>query len=586
MTIRKVAATIAGTAAMALVLTSCAESQRDDNGDNGDNGNDNNAAADNGDDTGNGEDATGGSDGGDAAPEPTDGTFIFGAAGAPTTFDPFYASDGETFRITRQIFQNLIGIESGGTEGVPELATEWEGSEDGLTWTFTLQEGVTFHDGTDFNAEAVCANFDRWQDQNEIGQNPAVAYYYGNDFGFGDDALVEDCEATDEHEATVTLTRVTGKFPMVLSQSAYAMHSPTAMEEYDANDVQAEGEAFVYPEYANEHPTGTGPFMFDSYDNAGGTVSLVRNEDYWGDPSGVAELVFRIIPDENARRQELEAGTINGYDLPNPIDWSALEEGGNQVEIRDPFNILYLALNPVADPQLEDPLVRQALYHALDRETLVRNQLPEGAEVATQFIPNTVAGYDESIEAYEYDPELAQQLLQEAGVEDLTIELWYPTEVTRPYLPDPQRIYDAVRADWEAAGITVEPVSRPWAGGYIDGTQQSQAPAFFLGWTGDLNSADNFLCAFFCGDDNQFGTSPLPYHGDLQDALRAADGEPDEAAREAMYQELNSNIMSEDWLPGLPISHSPPAIVVGPNVEGLVASPLTAEDFSTVTVTE
>jgi peptide/nickel transport system substrate-binding protein len=564
---RKVAA-IAGSATLALVLTSCAESERDDGGD-----------------------AGGGSDSGSATDDAgaggsSDAQLVFGAAGAPTTFDPFYASDGETFRVTRQIFENLIGIEPGGTEGVPELATSWEGSEDGLTWTFELQDGVTFHDGTEFNAEAVCANFERWADQNEVGQNPAVAYYYGNDFGFGEDSLYESCEATDELTAEVTISRATGKFPMVLSQSSYAIQSPTAMEEYNANDVAAEGEAFVYPEYAQEHPTGTGPFMFESYDNAGGTVTLTRFDDYWGEPAGVAELVFRIIPDENARRQELEAGTIQGYDLPNPVDWASLEEAGNQVLIRDPFNILYLALNPVADPQLEDPLIRQALYHAINRETLVQNQLPEGATVATQFFPETVAGYNSDIQPYEYDPEMAQELLAEAGAEDLEIELWYPTEVTRPYMPDPQRIYDAVRADWEAAGITVNPVSRPWAGGYIDGTQGSQAPAFFLGWTGDLNSADNFLCAFFCGDDNQFGTSAYPWHEELQEDLRAADAEPDEAARAALYQELQADIMSEEWLPGLPISHSPPAIVVGPNVEGLVASPLTAEDFSTITLTE
>ena len=575
--IHRKAAALIGSAALALALTSCAESERDDEG----TGADGDTATDGG--TTDGSDGTAG--GGGAGGEASDATFIFGAAGEPTTFDPFYASDGETFRVTRQIYENLIGIEEGGTEGVPELATSWESDEEGLVWTFELQEGVTFHDGTDFNAEAVCANFERWADQNEAGQNPSGAYYYGNDFGFGDDSLYESCEATDEYTATVTVSRATGKFPMVLSQSAYAMQSPTAMEEYDANDIALEGEAFVFPEYAREHPTGTGPFMFESYENAE-SVTLTRNDDYWGDPAGVSEIVFRIIPDENARRQELEAGTIHGYDLPNPVDWQSLEEAGNQVLIRDPFNILYLALNPVADPQLEDPLIRQALYHAINRETLVQNQLPDGATVATQFFPDTVSGYNSDIAAYEYDVERAQDLLAEAGAEDLAIDLWYPTEVTRPYMPDPQRIYDAVRSDWEAAGITVNPVSRPWAGGYIDGTQNSQAPAFFLGWTGDLNSADNFLCAFFCGDDNQFGTSAYDWHGDLQDALRAADAEPDEATREGLYQELNANIMSEEWLPGLPISHSPPAIVVAADVEGLVPSPLTAENFATVTITE
>src|SRR5699024_11534389 len=97
---------------------------------------------------------------------------------------------------------------------------------------------------------------------------------------------------------------------------------------------------------------------------------------------------------------------------------------------------------------------------------------PEGAEVATQFFPSTVSGYNDSSKAYEYDPDKAQELLEEAGVPDLEIELWYPTEVTRPYLPDPQRVYDAVKADWEAAGITVNPVSKPWDGGYTEGGQQ------------------------------------------------------------------------------------------------------------------
>jgi peptide/nickel transport system substrate-binding protein len=321
---------LATSAALALVLTSCAESQRDDE-----------TPADDG--------ATGTADAGNetGGESSSDDTFVFGAAGAPTTFDPFYASDGETFRVTRQIFQNLIGIEAGGTEAVPELATEWTPSEDGLVWDFTIQEGVKFHDGTDLDAEAVCANFERWADQNEAGQSPSGAYYYGNDFGFGEDSLYESCEATEPMTAQVTVTRATGKFPMVLSQSSYAIQSPTAMEEYGANDIALEGEAFVFPEYATSHPTGTGPFTFEAYDNAGGTVTLARNEEFWGDPAGVANLVFKIIPDENARRQELEAGTIQGYDLPNPVDWQALEDGGNQVLIRDPFNVLYLALNPV-----------------------------------------------------------------------------------------------------------------------------------------------------------------------------------------------------------------------------------------------
>ncbi len=557
---RKVAA-IAGSACLALVLSSCAESEREESPD----------AAEGS-----------GSEGGTS-----DAQFVFGAAGAPTTFDPFYASDGETFRITRQIFQNLIGIEEGGSEPVPELAKSWEGSEDGLTWTFDLQDGVTFHDGTPFNAEAVCANFERWYDQNETGQNDAVTAYWASDFGGfkgGDESLYDSCEATDELTAEVTVTRSTGKFPIVLSQSSYAMQSPTAMEEFDANGVETEGEGFVFPEYATDRPTGTGPFTFEDYDVQNGTVTLKRFDDFWGDKAGVETLIFKIIADETSRRQELDAGTIDGYDLPNPVDWGGLEESGNQVLIRDPFNILYLGINPVADQQLVDDDVRMALYMAINRDQLVTSQLPEGATVATQFVPPTIDGYNDDLQPVVYDPDAAEQLLADAGMSDLTLDLWYPTEVSRPYMPDPQSIYNAVKADWEAIGVTVNPVAKPWAGGYLDGVQQGSAPAYLLGWTGDYNGADNFLGAFFAGDDNEFGTGEYEWAQDLQDGLRAADAEADPANRTELYQQLNADIM--EWLPGFPISHSPPALVVGPKVQGLVPSPLTAEDFSTVTISE
>jgi len=123
--------------ALAVGVTSCAESEREGTGNESDEGG---------------------------------GTFTFGAAGAPEMFDPLYATDGETFRVTRQMFEGLLDIEPGGAEVIPGLATEWTSNEDGTVWDFTLREGVKFHDGTDFNAEAVCANFERMFDQNEAGQ--------------------------------------------------------------------------------------------------------------------------------------------------------------------------------------------------------------------------------------------------------------------------------------------------------------------------------------------------------------------------------------------------------------------------------
>ncbi|HEV2797012.1 MAG TPA: ABC transporter substrate-binding protein [Nocardioides sp.] len=539
----------------AATLASCAASDRDSGG-------------------------SGGGSGGEDA-----GTFVFGAAGAPEMFDPFYATDGETFRVTRQMFEGLLGIEPGSAEVVPELATEWTPNDDGTEWTFTLRDDVTFHDGEPFNAEAVCYNFDRMFDQNEAGQ--VAGEYWGYVMGaFSNDAensLYQSCEAAGEFEAVVTISGPTSGFPTMLTLESLSMQSPKALEEGDANGIAAEGEGFAFPEYAN-NPVGTGPFTFGEYDEANGEISLTRNDDYWGEAAQVGELVFRVIPDESTRRQELEAGSINGYDLPNPVDWNALEEAGNSVEIRDAFNILYLGFNPDTNPQLQDLKVRQALNHAINREQLVSTQLPEGAEVATQFMPKTVSGYNTDLQVPEYDPELAKQLLAEAGAEGMMLDFAYPTEVSRPYMPDPQKLYEALRTDLEAVGVKVNVKTASWNGGYLDNVTAGKYDAYILGWTGDYDSPHNFIGTFFGNlKENDFGTSAMPWGQQLADDLKAADAIVDEAERSAAFEEINAQIM-EEYLPGLPISHSPPALVVGPGVEGVVPSPLTAEEFDTVSV--
>jgi peptide/nickel transport system substrate-binding protein len=128
-------------------------------------------------------------------------------------------------------------------------------------------------------------------------------------------------------------------------------------------------------------------------------------------------------------------------------------------------------------------------------------------------------------------------------------------------------------------------VSRPWAGGYTETTQVGGAPVFLLGWTGDYNSPDNFIGTFFGSPEGMFHTGQSPWGQELADRLRAADAEPDEQTRIAMYEELNRSLMAE-YLPAVPLSHSPPAIVTRENVDGLIPSPLTAEEFAPVSISE
>lgn len=512
-------------------------------------------------------------------------TFTFGAAGAPKLFDPFYATDGETFRVTRQMHQGLLGVKPGTADVQPELAESWTPSADGLTWEFKLKQGVKFSDGEPFNAEAVCANFTRMYESKGAAQTAAEywGYFFGSFSDKPEGSLYKSCEAKDESTAVIGITRATSSFPTILSLDSFSMQSPKAMAAGDAGNVQAAGEGFTYPPYVMA-PVGIGPYKLDKYDEANKTVTLVANDMFYGEKPKTAKLVFKIIPDESTRRQELQAGSIDGYDLPNPVDWKGLEDEGNSVEVRPAFNILYMGLNAKKNPVLKDLKVRQALSHAINRDQMVKTQLPEGAQAASQFMPDTVSGYNTSLQPDAYDPEKAKALLKEAGAEGMTLQFAFPTEVSRPYMPDPQKIHDAFKKDLEAVGIKVDVVSKPWNGGYLDDASAGNYDAWLLGWTGDYNAADNFLGTFFSNyEQNDFQTSAYPWGKKLSEDLKAADAIVDEAARKAAYEQLNKQI-AQEYIPGLPISHSPPALVVSSKVQGLVASPLTAEMFDQVTV--
>ncbi len=513
------------------------------------------------------------------------GTFTFGAAGAPKLFDPFYATDGETFRVTRQMFNGLLTIKPGTADVAPDLATEIPTSDNGLDWTFKLRTDVKFTDGTPFNADAVCKNFERMFDQNADAQSGPAEYWSYTMGAFKDKAsesLYKGCKVVDDATVTLSVNTTTSKFPTMLSLASFAMQSPTAMDKGDANNVKAQGEGFVYPAYS-QAPVGTGPFKLDKYDEANKTVTLVRNDTYFGEKAKPDKLVFKIIPDETTRRQELKAGSIDGYDLPNPVDWKGLKDDGNQVLVRPAFNILYMGLNPEKNPKLKDLKVRQALDMAINREQMVQTQLPEGATAASQFMPDTVAGYNKDVAVTPYDVAKAKSLLKEAGAEGMTLNFAYPTEVSRPYMPNPQKIFEALRTDLEAVGVKVNAIAKPWNGGYLDGIDAGAFDAWIIGWTGDYNAADNFLGTFFAPTKNDFHTFSQPWGKMLSADLKAADAIVDENERSAAYEKIATQIKDE-YVPGLPLSSSPPALVIGPKVQGLVASPLTAEEFAPVTV--
>ncbi|SEE29682.1 ABC transporter substrate-binding protein [Jiangella alba] len=555
---RKAGRVLALTAAVGLLVAACGG---DDSGGSGDSG------------SGNG-------DGGDPK------TFIFGASDDPKTLDAAYVSDGESFRVIFQVYETLVQLEPGTTEVVPGLAEEWEVSDDGLTYTFHLREGVSFHDGEPFDAEAVCFNFDRWYNFTGPAQSGDVTYYWQTVFGgfatkevdsAPDTSRYQSCAATDEFTATLTLTEPSSALLAGLVLPAFSIASPKAIEE-GGTDIVASGDSFTYSGgFGSEVVAGTGPFQFVSWDR-GESLVLERNEDYWGDAPALDEIIFRPIADPTARLQALQAGEIDAYEGVNAADIGAIEGNGDQVVERPAFNVGYVGFNNKL-PIFQNEKIRQAIAHALNRQGLLDAAYPEGAVVANQFLPPDQWGYNDSVEGYEYDPDLARQLIQESGETNLTLEFWYPSDVSRPYMPDPQAVYESFAADLQAVGFTIVPKTVPWTPDYLQNIQgDGLGQLHLLGWTGDYADPDNFVGTFFRQDRPEFGFTDPTIQGKLNEAL----GMTDQAERETLYQEINQLLY--DYIPGVPFVHNQPLLALAGDITGYTPSPVSLEYFKLVDI--
>lgn len=514
----------------------------------------------------------------------TKDAFVFAASSDPVMLDPAMASDGETFRIARQQFEGLIGTKPGTTELEPLLATAWKASTDSTSFTFTLREGVKFSDGTDFNAEAVCANFDRWYNWSGVNQSENITYYYGKLMrGYrtganSADALYKSCEAKSATEVTVNLTGPFVHFLDAMTLPAFSMQSPTAMKKYNADDTAGKDTDPRFSEYATAHPTGTGPFVFEKWER-GQQITLKRNDNYWGEKAKVSTVIVRTISDAKARTQELQAGNIDGYDLVAPADQATLKSAGFQILQRPAFNILYLGMNQKVKA-LSDLKVRQAISYAIDKDALIKQVMPEGTTAAINYMPDNVTGWTKDVTTYAYDPQKAKDLLKEAGQENLTLEFNYPTGVSRPYMPSPEDIYTSLKAQLEAVGIKVTPVANKWSPDYLQVIQGGSSHGIhLLGWTGDYNDPDNFVGVFFGGKSNEWGfDNPA-----LFKALKDARGLGDAAAQKAKYEEINK--MISEFVPGVPLTHGPPSLAFAKGVQGYVPSPVQDEVWNAVTIT-
>ena len=510
--------------------------------------------------------------------------FVFGRGEDSVTLDPIHATDGESFRATRQVFDTLLDFAPESFDLVPALATEIPEAEDGgLSYTLKLREGVKFHDGTPFNADAVVFNFDRWRLTDNPyhkggGANTSNFSYYSGQFGgFDDDSIIEKVEAMDEFTVRFTLRAPQGPFVKNLTMSPFAIASPAAIKK-NVQDFWTE-------------PVGSGPYTFVNWER-NSEIRFEAFEDWWGSKlpedrgyGGPKErtVVIRSIPDNTSRVAALTGGQVNAADGLVPDDVPSIEEQeGFKLEFRPPNTIGYLAMNTQKEP-FDDKRVRKAINHAINTQAIVDAVLGDTGEVASNYFPPLLSYFNEGIQPYEYDPDRAKQLLEEAGVQNLETELWY-MPIPRPYMPDAKSLAQAMQQDLEKVGIDAKLVTYEWAT-YLEKTGQGDHPMCLLGWTGDNGDPDNFLYVLLHSNAaTETDAYNVAYYKnpELDKLLEQGQTSVVESERRDAYYRAQE-ILHED-APWLPVAYVKPPIGLEEAVQGFDPNPTSSEAFNGVSL--
>jgi peptide/nickel transport system substrate-binding protein len=523
---------------------------------------------------------------------PSGGSMVVALDGDMVLADSSLVSDGNSLYVMAQVLQGLVGLKPGTISTVePVLAAALPTvSTDGKTYTFKLRTGVKFHDGTDFNADAVVYNYERWQNY-PAGDLQDNAYYYGAVFGgFGDKSNIASVTAPDEQTVVITLKNPQSNFLLTQTLQVFAIESPAALKAGNADTTPIKDNKYAQGSLPQgQDMVGTGPFMFKEW-VPGDHVTIVKNPNYW-DTANAAHLdsiTFKPIGDSTAKLQALQSGAVDLAFSISPLDVKNAQSSGLTIVDRGAScNQLNLDMNQSIGGKATiyaDKNVRLAISEAVNKSSYVDafyGGSPLG-KVPTGFMPPATLGFKaETLPAF--DQTKAKSDLQAAGLtaDQTKIDLYYPSNVVRPYMPDPKGIATAIANDLTSIGFTVTLKTEGWHEGYVTDATNGKLPLYLFGWTCDWAGADNFLYtawfSYINGQPNpQFGWKNDQANQDMLQALQA----PSEDAANVLWGQVQ-DLLAQD-IPVVPIVNSTPPGAYTSKVHGFVGSGNGIEYFNTV----
>lgn len=499
---------------------------------------------------------TGCTAGGDSGTPVEGGEFITGLYLEPRGLDPHRQVFWETYRVSRHIFEPLVGEDLTATTGVPGLvpvlATKWEHSDDGRVWTFQLREGVTFHDGSPFDAAALDKNVRRvWDrdyeffDQESAGR---ARVWFDN---------LRAARPTGSHSYTFEFDKPFHGFPRILAQSMYTLPvgNPAVWEKFGNNGFA-------------DHPEGTGPYRFGSR-AIGDRIVLQRNDNYWGTRPRPDTLTFRVIPNNQTRVASLLNGEVDLVSYVPPDDVDTLENVGFNVPEGTGAELVYFSFNR-RNPVFDDDRVRRALIHGLDREALAAEVYNGYATPQYSFLPPGNEAYDPAARDFPYDTDLARRLLAEAGYGPGELRFNLVIDVAN------ENLGQWLQAHLKKIGVEVEIVSLERANYSARVYNPKPGDGLSIDEFGETNA--EWLHNGYNGLQNR-GLDPADYP-EVTTAIRTALYTPDANARISLWKQAEAQLRKNALV--IPAVNLTRYYATGPNVEGFVYPATNWYDLSPV----
>ncbi len=490
-----------------------------------------------------------------SAEPPSGGTIVVGLQAEPTTLDSADISDYNSHRAAYGLYNHILRFKDESTEVEPGLAESWEISDDGLVYTLHLRQGIKFHDGTEFNAEAVVFNIERQIDTehpyHDSGDFPYAEFTWG---------VIDSIEAVDDYTVQITLKEPFAPFLNHLAMHPAAMASPEAIKKY--------GRDFAL------NPVGTGPFKFVSWE-PGVEVVMEKNPDYWSDAPYIDKVIYRPIIEDQSRLAELEAGGVDFIVNIPPDDLARLKEDPRFTVVEQAgMHTWWVAFNH-EKPPFDDTRVRQAMNYAVNKKAIVDNILKGTGLLAVNPLPPVVWSYIDDVQRYDYDPQKAKELLAEAGYPDgFSCSFWVPESGSGMQQSVPMAT--AIQADLRAVGIEAEIEIYEW-GIYLDKVivppEEAEYDLFEMSWIGDNGDPDNHLYILLSGDQwPPYGYNMGFYKNEKADALlREARVTRDREVRTELYQKAQKLIMEDP--PWLMIDHETQIVVTDKEIKNFKLHP-------------